>query len=387
MRNIFVIAIHDLRLTLTDRGALAWLFLLPIVFATFFGLVMGGGSSPVDIAAELAVVDLDQTPISQGLIDEIEGEGVNITELTEEERRIDRELVRVLVIPEGFASGVLTGEQQVLRLEKEPDTSQEAALVVQARIVAAIARLLGRLVEAGQGVDQSEAISTEAFLAVEVPADLVTMEVKVAGGASVIPDGFALSIPGNAVMFVLLVALTYGAASISGERRSGNLRRLVTAPVRRGEIITGKIVGRFTISALQITVMVLIAVIANRTLGVYIGDHPTQTWMVLLLFGAVVAPLGVLVGGMIADPDRAASVGVILTMVMAAFGGCWWPLEVVSKPLKTVALLFPTGWAMRTLHGLISFGQTLGDLKINLLVLAGFGLVFFAIAWRSLRVD
>jgi hypothetical protein len=36
----------DLRLTLADRSAALWMFIMPIVFATFFGLVMGGGSDP-----------------------------------------------------------------------------------------------------------------------------------------------------------------------------------------------------------------------------------------------------------------------------------------------------------------------------------------------------
>jgi len=74
-------------------------------------------------------------------------------------------------------------------------------------------------------------------------------------------------------------------------------------------------------------------------------------------------------------------------MVMAAFGGCWWPLEVVSAPLKTAALAFPTGWTMRALHGLISFGRDLGEIAPSLFALAGFAVAFSALAARSLRVD
>jgi ABC-type Na+ efflux pump permease subunit len=381
MRSVLAIARHDLRLTLADRGALVWLFLLPVVFATFFGLVFGSGSAPAAAVASLVVVDLDQSPASRFLVEALEGEGVDLTELTAEERADAEGVIRALVIPEGLAAGIAAGDQQTIRLEKTPGASQEASLVAQARIVTAIARLLGRLVEAEQQGDTSD------WSDAERPPDLVTMEVAVAGTATVVPGGFAQSIPGNGVMFALLVALTYGAASVSAERSSGNLRRLVTAPVSRGQIIIGKIAGRFVVSALQITVLVATAIAGSAAFGIFIGDHPLQMWLVLLLFGAAVAPLGVAVGGWISDPDRAASVGVIATLVMAAFGGCWWPLEVVSKPLQTVALLFPTGWAMEALHGLVSFGRGLGDLRLELAVLVGFGLVFTAIAWRSLRVE
>ncbi len=387
MRNIVVIALHDLRLTFTDRGAVAWMLLLPVVFATFFGLVMGAGSSPADAIASLAVVDLDGSVVSAALIEDLAGEGVSVTELTPEQRSTNPDIVRTLVIPEGFGELVLAGEPQTLRLEKEPDTSAEAALVAQARIVAAIARTIGRLVVASADVEDSAAIPADLFAAVDVPPDLVTVETRIAGRATQIPGGFAQSIPGMTVMFVMLIALTYGAASISAERISGNLRRLATAPVSHGEIVAGKIGGRFVISFFQITILVFVGLVAHWTIGIFIGDHPFQMWLVLLLFAAVVAPLGVTLGGWIKDPDLAASIGVILTMMMAAFGGCWWPLEVVSKPLKMVALVFPTGWAMRTLHGVISFGQTLGEMRTNLLALVAFGIVFGIVASRSLRVD
>jgi ABC-type multidrug transport system permease subunit len=140
-------------------------------------------------------------------------------------------------------------------------------------------------------------------------------------------------------------------------------------------------------AVVQITILMIVGVAASRLFGIFIGDHPLQMWFVLVLFAAAVAPLGVALGGWISDPDRAASIGVILTMVMAAFGGCWWPLEIVSKPLQTAALAFPTGWAMKTLHGLISFGQGLEAMRTNLIALAGFATVFSVIASRSLRID
>ena len=77
----------------------------------------------------------------------------------------------------------------------------------------------------------------------------------------------------------------------------------------------------------------------------------------------------------------------IATMAMAALGGCWWPIEVVSKPLQTVALLLPTGWAMSALHGTISFGRTLDGVALQLVVLAGFAVGFTLLAARSLRFD
>ncbi len=387
MRAIIAIARHDLRLIMSDKGAVMWLFLLPIVFATFFGLVLGTGSNPTDAKARLTIVDADNGPVAQLLIDELESERLAVVFVEPAEKDSTADKTRTLVLPSGLTEAVLAGEPTALRFEKDPDTSSEAALVVQARIVSAMAAVMGRLVEAKEGLEPGAPLTSEALTGLDPAEDLVVIESRFAGEATITPGGFAQSIPGNTVMFVMLIALTYGAATISGERSGGQLRRLVTTPVSKGEIAAGKIVGRLVIASLQISVLMAVGVIANKTLGITIGDHPFATWIVLLIYALAVAPLGVAFGSWFTEPDRAASIGVIATMVMAAFGGCWWPLEIVSEPLQRLALILPTGWAMRALHGTISFGLGLDGVLAPLAVLLGFAVVFSVIAARSLRID
>lgn len=386
MRNLVSIARHDLRLVLQDRSAVMWMIIMPVAFATFFGLVMGGGGGqPADAKVRLTVVDRDGGFLARALIEELASDRLDLVELAPTEAAEAPEKVRTLVIPEGFTADIVGGEKTTLRLEREPDTSSEAAAVAQARIVAAIARLIGRLVEIAsqEGLDLDEGV----FATTGRAEDLVRLSSSFAGEARVVPSGFAQSIPGNVVMFVMLVALTYGAASISGERSGGQLRRLATAPVTRGEIVFGKIAGRFVTAGVQITVLVLVAVAAKHLLGIHVGDDLLGMWMVLLVYAACVAPLGVMVGAWIRDPDRAASIGVLITMVMAAFGGCWWPLEFVPRNLQRVALALPTGWAMKALHQVVSFGRGVGDVTLELGALLGMALVFSLVASRSLRVE
>ena len=117
-----------------------------------------------------------------------------------------------------------------------------------------------------------------------------------------------------------------------------------------------------------------------------LGGPPARL-VILLSYAVAVAPLGVALGAFFHDPDHAANVGVLITLAMAAFGGCWWPLEVVSEPLQKVALLLPTGWAMTALHDVISFGRGLAEVTTSLLVLLGFAVAFTVVAARLLRAD
>jgi ABC-2 type transport system permease protein len=378
------IALHDLRLTLTDRSAVAWMVVLPLVFAVFFGLVMGGNSSgerPA-VRVSLTVVDLDGGPVARRLVESLDSDRLSLREVTEDERRALDNPVRTLVIPAGFSASVLAGEEVSLRLEKEPDTSAEAAMVAQTRILRAVADVLGALVTGErQGRDPADGLPV-----VEHPA-YVTVDSAPAGQARVIPDGFAQSVPGNAVMFVMLVALTYGAATITSERESGLLRRLVSTPISRLDIIGGKILGRLVVALVQVALLVAAYAAMSATGMITLPGSHLALWLVLSVYAIAVAPLGVAFGALFTDPDRAASIGVLSTMVMAAFGGCWWPLEIVPASLQKVATALPTGWAMRAAHGVISFGHPLSEMVPTLLPLIGFGVVFTVVAARRLRID
>jgi ABC-2 type transport system permease protein len=364
-----------------------WMLIMPLVFATFFGLVMRGGSDPTSAKVRVTVVDEDRGELARMLIDDLGSARLAIVEIEPDVRETTPDKARTLVIPAGFTRQVLAGEQTTLRLEREPDTDSQEALAAQARIAGAIARLIGRLVEA-QAASQTDApITLEQVLAVRNAPDTVTVTSRFAGTARTPPSGFAQSIPGNTVMFVMLVALTYGAAGISAERSSGLLRRVATCPVTATDIVVGKILGRVAIASVQVTALVAVYLIGSRVVGDGLGGRPFAVWAILILFGAVVAPLGIAVGGFFRDPDRAANIGVLATMAMAALGGCWWPIEIVSPTLRKVALLLPTGWAMRALHGVISFGQSLAGVALPIAVLVLFGVGFTVVAARLLRAD
>jgi len=120
MGPVVAIARHDLRLVLADRGAVMWMFLLPVVFATFFGLVMSGGSNPADARTTLTVVDADGGPIARMLIGELESEELALSFVDPESKDATLHKVRTLVLPAGLSDAVLAGTPTTVTLEKDP---------------------------------------------------------------------------------------------------------------------------------------------------------------------------------------------------------------------------------------------------------------------------
>jgi ABC-type multidrug transport system permease subunit len=153
-------------------------------------------------------------------------------------------------------------------------------------------------------------------------------------------------------MFTLLVLLTSGAAMLVVERRQGLLRRLAYAPMSRIEVVAGKWGGRMVLALLQVGTAVLI--------GTYLfdmqwGPDIPMIMLVLASWAAFCASAGLMLGSLAKTEGQASGLGVLTANVLAALGGCWWPIEVTPAWMQGLQNFMPTGWTMDALHKLISF--------------------------------
>ena len=92
-----------------------------------------------------------------------------------------------------------------------------------------------------------------------------------------------------------------------------------------------------------------------------------------------------LVGAVIKEPEAVQGVCTLCGVVLAALGGCWWPLEIVPGWGQKLGYAFPTAWAMGALHQLISFGGGLGDITFELSLILGFAAASTFLAAKFLR--
>lgn len=210
----------------------------------------------------------------------------------------------------------------------------------------------------------------------------VALDAKYAG-RDPIPSGVGFSLPGNLVYFLTMNLLIFGGATIAATRRSGVLKRLLTLPVRRSELIAGQLYGLWLLGAVQIGFLLLVGKIFFH---LNVGANLPGVLLVLLVYSWVAAATGLLIGSLLDAPDRVVGVCVLASILMAAAGGCWFPLELAPEALRTAGHCVPTGWALDALHRLISFGGDLGSVVKPLLVLVGFGTAATAAAGRWFRV-
>jgi ABC-type multidrug transport system permease subunit len=213
-------------------------------------------------------------------------------------------------------------------------------------------------------------LADEALGDMDPENDLIKISASWAGVRK-IPSGYDQTVPGYLVMFVMMSTLIYGAAGLASERKTGMIARLGTAPLSHGELILGKLAGRTLIAVAQVAIFLLMGFTLFR---IDWGDSPAGLAAVLGSLVLCAGSFGLLAGTLFRSPEAAGGIGVVMSLVMSALGGCWWPVEVMPRWLQTAAHVFPTTWAMDGLHQVISWGGGLGDVAVIAAVLTLFAL-------------
>jgi ABC-2 type transport system permease protein len=371
----------EMRVMFRSRAALLWFFVMPLVYALFIGLAYREGDS--DPKTWIGIVDHDQDFLSRALAKELAMEGFWVEPLSAERVRQGDLGPRALVVPAHFTRDVQAGKQVTLVLKKKPDGSEKSGALAEVNIYRAMIRLIGNLALVELENRAAGTTPDAAYAKTSAEPPRVTVQVERAGRLHKIPAGFNHTVPGMIVQFVLMCLLLYGTHLLITERESGLLRRVAAGPAGPAEILTGKLLSRGLAGALQVA---LLFAVGRLFMGVYLGDSLPGLALLMALYVLGVAALSLLVATLVRTREHATGLSLLVTLVVSALGGCWWPLEIVPSPLKELAFAFPTGWAMDGLHKLMAFGYGLADVWLNLLVLAGmFGLFLVLAVWRLKR--
>ena len=376
MKRILDIGHTDLRLFLKHKSAYVWLFVVPMAFVYFMGFANRGPGGPYNRTPPVLIENEDANFLGRVFLDELSSQNMWLLSPTNRETA-----ARIIRIPATFTDNAMHLRQTKLDFRKGEDSGEADTALIEARLVRALIAMNGHLLEAAKGTNGLETLSESELREIMSKPNPVSLNARFAGRKPV-PSGFNFSLPGNLVMYLMMNLLIFGGATIAAERRNGVIRRLMVYPVARLELVMGKIYGLMLLGMVQIVFFLLVG---RFLFHVNLGANLPGVTVTLVVFAWVAGSLGVLVGSVMAAEDRVTGICVLASLLMAALGGCWWPLEVGPPMLKTIALCTPNGWALQALHQLISFGSGFGPVVKPLLVLCGFGAVANLMAARFFR--
>jgi len=113
------------------------------------------------------------------------------------------------------------------------------------------------------------------------------------------------------------------------------------------------------------------------------GRSPGALAVILVATALAGGALGVALGAFVKTSGQANGLSIMLGMVMALLGGCWYPIELFPTFVQNAVKILPTTWAMQGMLDLVLRGQGMRAILPEAGVLLGFAALFFAVGvWR-----
>lgn len=419
MRKILQIAINDLRVILVDRSILINLIVIPIGLALAVGYANGAGSSGTVTSARIVidVLDADRGATSAQFVDALRGllpdarlcpldntvddacqlGGATLDPTLAEARLKAHTSAAMIEMPVDFGAKLVSGENVSAVYRSDEDINAPSALLEAVQTAAQ--RVGGALVAARIGADiiaafpattltTDKAALTQAInqrasaLWAQNPITLQTVEAAQPASLQPSRTGFSQSIPGMASMYVMFAVLPAMAAFIE-ERRNWTLQRLITMPLRRSQVLGGKLLARFTMGMVQYGIIFGFGLL----IGVRYGSSALGIIVIMAAYTACITALALALMTLLRSGGQARGLTLFLTLTLAPLGGAWWPLEIVPGWMQALGHLSPLAWAMDGFNTLIFHGGGLGAVMGPVAVLVAASVVLFAFGVARFRYE
>jgi len=330
---------------------------LPVVMLLLFGY---GISTDVD-HVELAVVDQDHTRASRRLTEALVAGGQFVVR----ERPADPAQIEPLLRRGRVRAGlVIPRDYQRMRRRGEPISAQ---LLVDGADSSTATIVLGDAV----GILQE----------LEGPSERPPAAVRTRFNPAM-RSAYGI-VPGVIALILSMVSALLTALTVAREWERGSMEQLFATPVRRAEIIVGKLLPYALLGMLQTLLVV--------TLGSWMFDVPIRGSVALLfvcslLFQLAMLGLGLLISVATKSQLLSSQFSIMLSMLPTTLlGGFLFPIANMPWPLRALSTVVPGRYYIVALRGIFLKGNGAGVLLPQLLALGGFALAVLVIAVRRFR--
>lgn len=413
LNDTITVALKDLRVLLKDKGALAVLFLLPVVFSVIQGApqkAIGnvGETTPSgesSLVVEAYLVNQDSGTYGRQLAEALQQ--VSILDIEELDSRdeadqlvADGERAAAIIIPANFSQNI--DDYVSSDLEVIADPTQDKAASIAAGAVGQAASSFASLGEIQYGIRTvlaesgiTEQLTSEQLMGVQAQTlgviwtqmqqieenPLIEVQSESLEGEEDTAEWnpFSYLMAGFTVMFAFFL-VGFIAEKLLQEKEQGSFRRLLSSPMHRGSIIFGKMLAYMVVVVIQVLIMFTV----GRTLfEMPLGDSPVALLVLTLALGLAASALGLLIGSLFQNSKQAGNAGTILGFVLMLLGGCVFPTFYSEGIIFYLSQITPHAHALDGFVQVMNQGAGLVAILPNVGVLVGMAVLFGVVAmWR-----
>lgn len=330
-----------------DKRTLGLMFVAPLMILTLMYFLFNGNT----VEPKLGVVGVDQSLVSAFKKADIKvKEYKNATKNTV----VDDDLNGLLVQEDG---------QMKLTLQNDDPTSARG---LQAKVTQAVSALA-----------QGKLLQQNPALANMMPPKMDTNYVY-GDKDTVFFDVLSPILVGFFVFFFVFIISGIG---LLRERTTGTLERLLSTPIRRGEIVTAYLAGYGMFAVIQTVIVVFYAI---NVLDIVLVGSIWNVLLINLLLALVALSLGILLSTFAASEFQMMQFIPIAVIPQIFFAGIF-PLEGMADWLQVIAKVFPMYYAGDALRGVMYKGLGFSDVSGDLLALVIFAIIFVILNILSMK--
>lgn len=425
MSAVIALAVKDLRILFRDKASIFFMWIFPVLYGVFFGVIFGGGGDdPKDIP--VIMVDEDQSDRSRAFAEKLSNapefklENLPLPEAQAKVKRGNASAYIRLAPGFGADGGMFFGEPVSIELGVDPSRRMEIGMIQGILTKYAFQQISTAFTDQGAMLDSLQrsraALNADAditpiqrgvlstlfnsldtfaagmpqltnppdappgqagsgapgFEPVKITLKEVTRETdrtkpRNAGGA------YAVTFP-QAIMWAVMGSAAGFGIGLVIERTKGTLLRLRTSPLSWSQILAGK--------ALACFISTMISMVFLLTIGMVIFGIRPVSWPLLgvamLCVSCCFVGIMMLLSVVGRTEASAGGIGWAVCSVMAMLGGGMVPLFVMPQWMQQLASISPVKWAILALEGPIWRGFTPAEMLLPCGILMTIGIIGFA---------
>jgi ABC-2 type transport system permease protein len=373
-RRVLAITRKEFRQLVRDRLTLGMIIGIPTLQLVLFGYAIN-----LDVRGiRTAVLDRAQSALSRKLLGELEAtQTFELTVRANSETEVFRMLGRsqvgaAIVIPPDLDRRLLRGRGAEISILADASNPTIAAAVTLA------GQGLGQVLSSRVGLFTSAEASAATRL---IPGDrerfgtvpdLVRREaVRVAVIPLYNPEQRTaiFIVPGLVGVILTMTMMLMTALAVVRERERGTFEFLIATPVRRTEVMVGKILPYIVVGHIQVTLIL--------ALGAFLFDVPIHGSLLdlgtgALLFIAAMLTMGLLVSSLAKTQFQSVQMSFFFFLPSMLLSGFMFPFEAMPIPAQWIGTCLPLTHFLRIVRGVLLKGAPLESMLGELAAIAAF---------------
>jgi ABC-2 type transport system permease protein len=350
-----VIAKKELLQLRRDRLTLGMMAIQPVVFLLIFGYAINTDVRHIPTV----IFDQDHTSDSRDLVRRLEATGfydvvANVRGYDEIDRSLRSGSARTaLIVPPRFAENLARGATAHVQLIIDGSDPQ---------VVASAQDTALSLVESRSGDIQIERLARAGAQPPVAPLEMLP-------SIRYNPDlrTAVFIVPGLIGVILTMTMVMLTAMALARERERGTLEQLIVSPVRRLELVIGKIVPYVVIGYVQ---MALILTCANVVFDVPVTGSLPLLFSLAFLFIAANLAVGLFFSTLAQTQQQAMQMSFFFLLPNILLSGFMFPFEAMPQPAQWISQGLPLTHFLRIVRGIVLKGSRFDDLRLEVVWLS-----------------